>query len=93
MRLADCLVDEQVSSAASSYSAVVGTVQLTMGIKTLRIRILNLDKAFTSISLSILFHLWSLAKVKRRGRQSMLLSLIAANESLLDVCGKQPLQS
>jgi len=64
MRLVDRVDDEQVSSTASSYSAVLSTVQLTMGIKTRRTRIPNLDKAFTSISLFMLFHLWSLAKVK-----------------------------
>ena len=50
MRLADCVIDEQVSSTVSSYSAVFGAVQLTMGIGSRWIRELNLDKAFASIS-------------------------------------------
>ena len=43
-------IDEQVPSTASSYSAVFDAVQLTMGYRTPRIRVLNLDKALTSIS-------------------------------------------
>lgn len=90
MRLADCGCDGQVPSTVSSYPAVFGAVQLAMGRRTIRIRILSLDKASTSIQFFNCFISGRWPKVKRACRQSMRLSLIVANESLLDARQKLP---
>jgi hypothetical protein len=88
--LADCGGDGQVPSTVSSYPAVFGAVQLTMGRRTVRIHILSLDKALTSIQFFNCFISGRWPKVKRACRQSMRLSLIVANESLLDARQKLP---